>query len=75
MSRVASMVLSPRQAHNVEEAESKGHALAQFASEKFHCERCELWAYVTETVTGIVFQEPCGALFSGDREFEGVLAV
>jgi hypothetical protein len=69
------MALSPGQAHNVEEAESKGHCLVQFASEKFHCERCGLWAYVTETVAGVVFQEPCGALFSGDREHEGVLAV
>ena len=75
MSRVGSMSLSAGQAHNVEEAEGKGHALSQLAAEKFHCERCELWAYVTESVTGIPFQEPCGALFSGDRDFEGALSV
>lgn len=73
MSRVGSMDVTPKQAANVEEAEWKGHHLVQFAQEKFHCERCDLWAYVTEKVTGIPFQEPCGALFSGDREFEGAL--
>lgn len=75
MSRVGSMVLSPKQAHNVEDAEGKGHLLSQVSATTFHCEGCEgceVTSRIGEKVTAQPFDEFCGALYGVTGDFEGV---